>query len=218
MTTQTERAAAHRLDAAGADDRPRLEWSEADARERDRKAEERTRPVTAELTRNRGTRETVVRMLGESGAVRDTAHVIPLRIPHDVRQDEAEGAAAEALRKAGFRPVPGWTWTEVGADASRRRWRVAIEPTAAYLAYNERRFGPLPTIPETPGVTFRRIRGGRWEATAPDGRTYALTWQPLIEGDQWRVWGGPQHSELIRSTTRPEKALFVLRHPSHVRL
>ncbi|RPE39049.1 hypothetical protein EDD90_2004 [Streptomyces sp. Ag109_O5-1] len=57
MTTQDEHPAAHR---PATDDTGRREWTEAEALERDRRAEERTRPVTAELVRNRGTRETVV--------------------------------------------------------------------------------------------------------------------------------------------------------------
>ena len=126
MTTQDEHPAAHRLATDGAD---RQEWPDAEALERDRRTEERTRPVTAELVRNRGTRETVVWLLDDSGTLCATAHVIRLDIRHDVRQDDAEAAASRALVKAGFRPVLGWTWTEVGAEASRRRWRIAIEPT-----------------------------------------------------------------------------------------
>lgn len=216
MTTQDEHPAAHRLATDGTD---RRAWTEAEALERDRRAEERTRPVTAELVRNRGTRETVVWLLDESGTLCATAHVIRLDIRHDVRQDDAEAAASRALVKAGFRPVLGWTWTEVGAEASRRRWRIAIEPTADYLSYLERRYGPRPEIPAIDGATVTaRTTRGWWDVTTSDGERYALTWEPQIGGDRWTVWGGENFTRLVRSTTDQAKALFVLRHPSHARV
>lgn len=221
MSTQAERAAAHRLATDGADNRPRAEWPETEALERDRRAEERTRPVTAELVRNRGTRETVVWMLGPDGTLRGTADVIRLdNVRHDVPQDEAERTAADALKKAGFRIIPGWTWTEVGTEPSRRRWRIAIEPTPAYLSYVERRYGPRPEIPDVPGATITpRDQRGWWDVVTADGQRLALTWSPEIGGDRWRVYGGPTLSHPIGpSTTRLEKALFPIRYPSHTRV
>ncbi|MFI1203526.1 hypothetical protein ACH4VR_29540 [Streptomyces sp. NPDC020883] len=138
--------------------------------------------------------------------------------------DEVLEHAWTALAKRGFACARGAYWqphthtATTTPDAERpERACLAIEPTRAYLELQARRFGPSPQLPTTPGVTFKTTQPGQWWATIADGRTFLLTWAPHLNGDLWCVWGGPQHSELIRSTTVMDKALFVLRHPSHAR-
>lgn len=189
--------------------------ADAEARRLDlaRRSEERNRPVRASLFFSRMSGRAVLRLHGPGGGdfcdpiILDGVHAGPIQAGPD---------AAAVLVKRGFRPASGACWTK-----SRERLDVAtlaVVPTADYLSYTARRFGPLPEIPPVDGATItpRRQRGW-WTVTTADGQALALTWSPQLGGDRWTVWGGPDFSDLVRSTTDQAKALFVVRHPLHVR-
>ncbi|MEU6332839.1 hypothetical protein ABZ851_37180 [Streptomyces sp. NPDC047049] len=216
-TTPQQRTAAHQLHQAQAEARPAAQLTEAERLDRARRGELASRPCMVEVYVSPIMQTASVRFTDAEGRTATASDVISL--PGAGRTsplaDDLLSAAAELIVKRGFRYADGAYWDLTPGEPHRAR--VAIVPTAAYLAYVERRFGPEPVIPETPGVTFRRTQRGWWEATAPDGRVHALTWSPAVDGDVWRVWSGPQFTTLVRSTKRLEKALFVLKHPAHAR-
>ncbi|MBV9024919.1 MAG: hypothetical protein JO362_14290 [Streptomycetaceae bacterium] len=212
--TQRQERATHQREEV----RPVVRLTEAERLERARCGELASRPSMVEVYVSPIMHTAAVRFTDEEGRTQvdsdvrslpGTGHASPMA-------DDLLCAAGELIMKRGFNYAPGAFWDLVPGKSDRAR--VAIVPTAEYLAYVERRFGPEPIIPDTPGVTFTRTQRGWWQATAPDGRVYALTWTPALDGDGWRVWGGDQFTELIRSTTRLDKALFVLEHPSHARV
>ncbi|MFF4534032.1 hypothetical protein ACFY1P_32785 [Streptomyces sp. NPDC001407] len=212
MSSQGERGAVCRSTAKGAEGWPGVKLTEADRLERARRGELSSRPARVELyvspiTGTAGVRfqdaEGRTHSAGDVTSLPGTRHTSPV-------SDELTSAALAEIRKRGFQVVRGAYWQH-----NSDRAHLAIEPTTGYLEYVERRFGPEPVIPQTPGVTFRRAQRGRWIATVSTGETYALTWSPALGGDQWRVWGGPQYTKLIRTATRQEKALFVLKYPAH---
>ncbi|MFF8506744.1 hypothetical protein ACF064_01525 [Streptomyces sp. NPDC015492] len=178
-----------------------------------RQSEERNRPVRASVYVSRMSGRAVLRLHGADGGdfcdpiALDGVHAGPIQAGAD---------AVDVIAKRGFRTASGAYWTK-----SRERLDVAtldVVPTRAYLAYVDRRFGPLPEIPAVDGATITpRVQRGWWDVTTADGQALALTWSPRIGGDRWVVWGGPDLSDLVRSTTDLGKALFVVRHPSHVR-
>lgn len=113
------------------------------------------------------------------------------------------------LARKGFNYARGAQWAPYagreGERKHRREWefasaeyttdgeapymaRVALTPTADYLAYVEASYGPAPVladladIPE--GWKVRRVQRGWWEITAA-GRRYAITWRPGIGYERW---------------------------------
>ncbi|MFF5019038.1 hypothetical protein [Streptomyces sp. NPDC001165] len=195
---------------------PRTAAEEAEERacERDRKAEERTRPASAQVYVSPSSGRATLHLIGADGVENHE----PVKLDGSHRSPEGAGAdaAITALGKAGFRCAPGAYWRQ---HATRRDTAVlAIVPTRAYLAYNERRFGPRPEVPAIEGATITaRTQRGWWDVTTADGERYALTWSPQIGGDRWTVWGGPQYTKQVRSGSQTE-ALFVLKHPAHARV
>ncbi|MCZ1011974.1 hypothetical protein [Streptomyces lydicus] len=216
MTTPHKHHTASRLAENSADTPQTIQHSEAEARECDRRAEERTRPTQVELYVSPLMGTAALRFQdaqGHTHAPRDvislpgTKHVSPV-------SDELTGAALAKVSSRGFRVVRGAYWQQNGSQA-----QLAIEPTRSYLDYVERRFGPLPEIPAIEGATVTpRTQRGWWDVRTADEEQYALTWSPQIGDDRWTVWGGPDYSRLVRSTTNQAKALFVLRHPEHARM
>lgn len=194
--------------------RTAAEQAEERAREQDRKAEERTRPTSAQVYVSPLSGRATLRLIGTGGG--QNRESIKLDGSHRSPQDAGADAAITALGKAGFRCAPGAYWRQ---HATQRDTAVLeIVPTPAYLAYNERRFGPRPVVPEVAGTTITaRTQRGWWDVTTADGERYALTWSPQITGDRWTLWGGPQYTKLIRSGSQ-NKVLFVLKHPAHARV
>ncbi|MGW2658524.1 hypothetical protein ACWC1D_33355 [Streptomyces sp. NPDC001478] len=194
--------------------RTTAEQKEGQACERDRRAEERTRPTSAHVHVSPLSGRATLHLIGADGGQNHE----PIRLDgsHRSPQDAGADAAITALVKAGFRCAPGAYWRQ---HTTRRDTAVlAIVPTRAYLSYNERRFGPRPEVPAIEGTTITaRTQRGWWDVTTADGERYALTWSPRIGGDQWTVWGGPRYTKLIRSGSQ-NKALFVLKHPAHARV
>ncbi|MGW3202391.1 hypothetical protein ACWDBD_49495 [Streptomyces sp. NPDC001118] len=216
-TTPQQRTAAHQLHQEQGETRPAAQLTEADRLDRARRGELALRPSMVEVYVSPIMHTASLRFTDGEGrtptesdvtALPGTGHTSPMA-------EDLLSAAGDLITKRGFTYARGAYWDQDPDEPHRAR--VAIVPTAAYLAYVERQFGPEPAIPETPGVTFRRMQRGWWQATAPDGRTYALTWSPTLDGDRWRVWGGPQFTTLIRATKRLDKVLFVLKHPAHAR-
>ncbi|MFC9342873.1 hypothetical protein ACFT0G_06110 [Streptomyces sp. NPDC057020] len=191
------------------------ERAEAEARALDlaRESEERTRPVTASVYYSRMSGRAVLRLRSADGG--DSCDPFALDGVHGGAIQAGPDAAA-ALAKKGFVSAPGAHWVK-----SRKRLdmaTLAIVPTAEYLAYTARRFGPLPEIPPVDGATITpRTQRGWWDVVTADGQALALTWSPRLGGDRWVVWGGPEFSTLVRSTTNLTAALYVIRHPSHAR-
>ncbi|MGX5186307.1 hypothetical protein ACWKT5_26885 [Streptomyces avermitilis] len=202
---EAEKSAAPRCAAEQAEER---------ACERDRAAEERTRPTSAQVYVSPSSGRAILHLIGADGG--QNHEPIKLDGGHRSPQDAGADAAITALGKAGFRCAPGAYWRP---HATQRDTAVlAIVPTRAYLAYIERRFGPRPEVPVIEGVTITaRAQRGWWDVTTADGERYALTWSPQIGGDRWTVWGGPQYTKLVRSGSQNE-ALFVLKHPAHARV
>lgn len=194
--------------------RTAAEQAEERACERDRKAEERTRPTSAQVYVSPISGRATLHLIGADGG--QNHEPIKLDGSHRSPQDAGANAAITALGKAGFRCAPGAYWRQ---HTTRRDTAVlTIVPTRAYLAYNERRFGPRPEVPTIEGATIKaRTQRGWWDVTTADGERYALTWSPQIGGDRWTVWGGPQYTKLVRSGSQNE-ALFVLKHPAHARV
>ncbi|MET8681981.1 hypothetical protein ABZW18_31495 [Streptomyces sp. NPDC004647] len=216
-----ERHAAHRL---AAEERPALRMPEERRRQLCRQSEERYRPVAVYVYLSPITGGAALRWL--DAEERDCANLwdpVPLEGRHaHAMRDEVLNEAGAVLAKRGFNYARGAYWEPYArrgtVNAVRpEAARVAIVPTRAYLDYQARRFGPLPQLPQVPGVRFKTTQRGQWWATLADGPTFLLTWSPMLDGDRWHVWGGAQHSELIRSTRFMDKALFVLRHPAHAR-
>lgn len=192
--------------------------------DRCRLSEERYRPVAVRVYVSPITGGAALRWLDGEG--RDCPNLwdpVPLEGRHaHAMRDEVLNAAGLVLAKRGFNYARGAYWepvTDTGQQDAKRpdTAKVAIVPTHAYLELQARQFGPVPELPDVPGVTFETTQRGQWRATVPDGRTFLLTWRPGLDGDRWTVWGGEQHSQLIRSTSSMSKALFVLRHPVHAR-
>lgn len=188
-----------------------------------RASEERHRPVAVQVYVSPITSGAALRWVNAEGCVSpslwepaalDGSHAHALR-------EEVLNLAGAVLAQRGFTYARGAYWQPAPGERDLARpttSEVAVVPTRAYLDLQVRRFGPAPEIPEVPGVTFETTQRGQWKATVPDGRAFLLTWTPQMEGDRWIVWGGEQHSNLIRpATTSLDKALFVLRHPSHAR-
>ncbi|WP_413808150.1 hypothetical protein [Streptomyces sp. OE57] len=220
------RRAAHRLAAKERpEERPALTMPVDRALELARQSEERYRPTAAYVYVSPITRTASLRWLDAEG--RDCPGVwepVPLEGRHaHAMEEEVWNAAGLILAKRGFNCARGAYWQpyarrDAMVDAGRpEAARVAIVPTRAYLDLQARRFGPAPELPEVPGVTFKTTQRGQWWATVEDGRTFLLAWSPRLDGDRWHVWGGAQHSELVRSSTSMDKALFVLRYPAHAR-
>lgn len=212
-TPQAAPAAAAQQDAEEPADTP----TEAERLDRARRSELATRPTTAVVYVSPIMHTASCRFTDVDGRTYDPSNIVSLSGARHTSPmaDDLLSAAHDQITKRGFATAPGAYWDQVPGEPDRAR--VAIVPTPAYLAYVERCFGPEPVIQDVPGVTFARKQRGRWEATASDGRTYAFTWSPAVAGDTWRVWGGDQFTELIRSTQRLDKALFVLKHPAHAR-
>ncbi|MFD7956093.1 hypothetical protein ACFV4X_21670 [Streptomyces ardesiacus] len=188
-----------------------------------RASEERHRPVAVRVYVSPITSRAALRWVNAEG--HDSPNLWdPVRLDgshaHALR-DEVLNLAGAVLAKQGFNYARGAYWQPASGDPDPERpetAEVAVVPTRAYLDLQARRFGPVPELPEVPGVTFKTTQRGQWWATVPDGRTFLLTWTTHLDGDRWIVWGGDQHSDLIRpATTSMDKALFVLRHPSHAR-
>lgn len=188
-----------------------------------RASEERHRPVAVRVDVSPITSRAALRWVNAEGD--DAPNLwdpVPLDGSHaHAMRDEVLNLAGAVLAKQGFNYARGAYWKPTSGEEDTARpeaAEVAVVPTRAYLDLQARRFGPVPELPEVPGVTFKTTQRGQWWATVPDGRTFLLTWTPQLDGDRWIVWGGDQHSDLIRpATTSMDKALFVLRHPSHAR-
>ncbi|WP_329235889.1 hypothetical protein [Streptomyces canus] len=204
--------------AEKATERPVAEVAESERLDRARRGEQATRPTTAVVYVSPIMHTASVRFTDAEGRTANPSDIasLPGTRHTSPMADDLLDAAFDLITKRGFAVKFGAYWDQVPDQPDRAR--VAIVPTPAYLAYVERRFGPEPAIPETAGVVFTRKQRGRWEATASDDRVYALTWSPAVEGDTWRVWGGPQFTDLIRSTKQLGKALFVLKYPAHARV
>ncbi|QPL14139.1 hypothetical protein QEH48_gp110 [Streptomyces phage TurkishDelight] len=221
------RRAAHRLAAEERpEERPARTMPRDRALELARQSEERYRPTAVYVYVSPVTRTAALRWLDAEG--RDCPGLwepVPLEGLHGhAMQEEVLNAAGLVLAKRGLTYERGAYWQPYahrGATVDTEQpeaARVAITPTPAYLDFQARRFGPVPELPEVPGVTFEATQRGQWRATITgDGRTFLLTWSPRLDGDRWHVWGGDQHSELVRSSTSMDKALFVLRYPAHAR-
>ncbi|MFC8021631.1 hypothetical protein [[Kitasatospora] papulosa] len=188
-----------------------------------RAAEERHRPVAVRVYVSPITSRAALHWVNAEGD--DSPNLwepVPLDGTHThALRDEVLIHAGAVLAQRGFNYARGAYWQPASGKQGTARpatAEVAVVATRAYLDLQTRRFGPAPELPEVPGVTFKSTQRGQWSATAPDGRTFLLTWTPHLNGDRWTVWGGDQHSDLIRpATTSMHKALFVLRHPSHAR-
>ncbi|MEU1076314.1 MULTISPECIES: hypothetical protein [unclassified Streptomyces] len=188
-----------------------------------RASEERSRPVAVRVyvspTTSRAALHWVNAEGGDSPSLWDPVPLVGTHA-HALR-DEVLNLAGAVLAERGFNYARGAYWRPVSGERGTARpatAEVAVVATRAYLDLQARRFGPVPELPEVPGVTFTTTQRGQWSATVPDGRTFLLTWTPHLDGDRWTVWGGDQNSDLIRpATTSMAKALFVLRHPSHAR-
>ncbi|MGW2419019.1 hypothetical protein ACWC0C_07100 [Streptomyces sp. NPDC001709] len=183
------------------------------ALDRDRRAEERTRPVSAHVYVSPiSGRASLTLVSADGGSNRE-----PINLGGVYRSPEyaATTVGATKVREAGFRLVGGAYWVQ--HPDRRDIVTVAIEPTHRYLSYVARRFGPLPVPPAIPGATVEaRQQRGWWDVTLSDGSRYALTWSPQLGGDRWTVWGGPTCSVLVRSHVDPERAVYALRYPSHI--
>ncbi|MFI5864565.1 hypothetical protein [Streptomyces sp. NPDC051546] len=188
-----------------------------------RASEERHRPVAARVYVSPITSCAALRWVNAEGHDSPTLWD-PVRMDgihaHALRE-EVLNVAGAVLAKRGFSCAHGAYWQPAPGETDAARpetSEVAVAPTRAYLDLQARKFGPVPDLPEVPGVTFTTTQRGQWWATVPDGRTFLLTWTPRLDGDRWVVWGGAQHSDLIRpATTSLNKALFVLRNPAHAR-
>ncbi|MEV4868555.1 hypothetical protein [Streptomyces syringium] len=188
-----------------------------------RASEERNRPVAVRVYVSPTTSRAELRWVNAEGD--DSPNLWdpdPLNGSHaHALRDEVLNLAGAVLAKRGFNYARGAYWQSARGEKDTEcptTAEVAIVPTRAYLDLQIRRFGPAPQLPEMPGVTFKIAQRGQWYATVPDGRTFLLTWTPQLDGDRWIVRGGDQYSDLIRpATTSMDKALFVLRHPSHAR-
>ncbi|WP_433341681.1 hypothetical protein [Streptomyces sp. CA-253872] len=186
-----------------------------------RRCEERNRPTVAHVYVSPITGSATLRWLDVRG--RDTESLwepsaLPgTQYPHAMAPALHSEAGAFLARK-GFRPAPGARWqpSALGnGDATARPGgaRIAIEPTAAYLDWQERRFGPVPELPDAPGVTIRATQRGQWVCQRGP-RSYLLTWSPALGGDRWRLWGGDTHSTLVRTSATAGGALAALAEAS----
>ncbi|MET7490198.1 hypothetical protein [Streptomyces sp. NPDC005538] len=204
-------------------DQPAQAISEDRKLELGRASEERHRPVAVRVYVSPITSRAALHWVNAEGD--DGLNLwdpVPLDGSHaHALGDEVQNLAGAVLAKRGFNYARGAYWKPASGDQAPERpetAEAAVVPTRAYLDFQARRFGSVPQLPDVPGVTFTTTQRGQWWATVPDGRTFLLTWTPELDGDRWIVWGGHQHSELIRpATTSMDKALFVLRHPSHAR-
>ncbi|MFI0813468.1 hypothetical protein [Streptomyces echinatus] len=191
--------------------------------ELNRASEERSRPVAVRAYVSPITSRAALHWVNADGGNSPSLwDPVPLDGTHaHALRDEVLNLAGTVLAKRGFNYARGAYWQPVPGERGTARpatAEVAVVATRAYLDLQTRRFGPTPELPEVPGVTFTTTQRGQWSATVPDGRTFLLTWTPHLDGDRWTVRGGDQNSDLIRpATTSMEKALFVLRHPSHAR-
>lgn len=188
--------------------------------ELNRRSEERNRPTVAHVSISPVTGSATLRWLDARG--RDAENLwkpsaLPgTNYPHAMAPALHSEAGALLSRK-GFRPAPGARWQyALGKDSATAKpgaARIAIEPTAAYLDWQERRFGPAPELPDAPGVTIRATQRGQW-ACERGASSYLLTWSPALGGDRWRLWGGDTLSTLVRSSTTADGALAALTEAS----
>ncbi|MFF1678772.1 hypothetical protein ACFVYG_22365 [Streptomyces sp. NPDC058256] len=138
-------------------------------------------------------------------------------------------AAGWHLARLGFNYARGMQWAphtgSERAEAQRAQWspklpegarkqhtaRVAIVPTAAYLAYQERRFGPVPDLGDLPpGIYAEPTQRGRWRVSKFNRLFWQLTWTPALDGDRWRVWTGPNATQILITADSAGAALAQL--------
>ncbi|MGW9032898.1 hypothetical protein ACWGQ5_55100 [Streptomyces sp. NPDC055722] len=171
--------------------RPPVNLTETERLDRARRSEASTRPVTAEVYVSPITRGAVLRLLGASGQAETERNVIRLDGAWTSEGGPVRQAAADKIHERGYRLNGGW---DVIDDDTAR---TPIEPTGEYLAYVARKFGPAPDLPELPaGMVAHRTHRGRWSIGYQNRRFWDLTWQPVMAGEVWRIWTGPQRTKL----------------------
>jgi len=165
---------------------------------------------------------------GTAGAPNNPNGVYRGKITHGANTDGLKEAAEWRIIRAGFTYAPGAQWNPyLGSPTEQRgraEWapftppghtpymmRVALAPSAGYLAYVARRFGPLPTLPTLPGLTITpRTQRGWWDIERADGERFTLTWFPQVNGDLWWLRGEPPLGRLNTSGPDPKKLLATL--------
>ncbi|MEU5434506.1 hypothetical protein AB0G73_14180 [Streptomyces sp. NPDC020719] len=193
---QQRRRAAVRLQIER-EHRPLLTLTEAQRLDLARRGELASRSVAAEIYTSYSLGSSVLRLLGRHGSTHFASDVIPLNVggqPKDgAMTHEVLNAAGEVLARRGFTHARGARWAPYARTGTPHPThpdtaRVPIVPTAAYLSYVERRFGPEPEFSAPDGMPFRRTQRGMWIHTDSSGRTLRLTWSPVLNGDRWRLW------------------------------
>lgn len=113
--------------------------------------------------------------------------------------------ANEAIHRSGYRLDGGWD------DVDACTLRAPLDVTAEYLDFVARRFGPVPDPGEVPdGVAVHALQRGRWRVWYCNRRCWYLTWQPRLQGDVWRLWGGLQATRMLASADNPGELLASL--------
>ena len=158
----------------------------SDVIRRAKAAEERTRPVTAEVTVKGGA--AVLRLLDRGGHVSADRYRIILPGTVDYLCGSVLTLADEFIVAAGFRLDGGWTDPTEWNTPDGEQARTLLDVTPEYLAYVERQFGPPPTLGEQPkGMTAHRTEWGEWQLCYQNRRFYALKWTPKLTGPEWTL-------------------------------
>jgi len=162
---------------------------------------------------------------GAAGRENDPNGIYLAEITHGANTEGLKIAAGWHLARLAFNYAPGAQWSvhkcSDAEERQRKEWepfmpkgrawphtvRVPIVPTARYLAYVERCYGPAPVLPDVPGLTARQSERHWWQVERADGAVFRVSWSPWLSGDRWTAWAGPQRSKLVAEHQDPAELL-----------
>jgi hypothetical protein len=150
--------------------------------ERARRREAERRPVTAEITVKDG--GAVLRLLDRGGNVAEDRHRITLPGSVDYLCGAVLTLAGEFINAAGFRLDGGWDEATFEQGVTRS----PIDVTREYLAYIDRKLGPVPPLgPRPEGLSAQRRGYGAWQLCYLNRQFWELDYTARLSGPEWRL-------------------------------
>ncbi|MET7487119.1 hypothetical protein [Streptomyces sp. NPDC005538] len=138
-------------------------------------------------------------------------------------------AAGWHLARLGYNYAPHAKWAPYAGRASEReQWaewskalpegsrtlamaRVDLVMTWDHRAYREALYGPVPELPTlAAGMTANSTQRGRWSVCLENRLFLTLSWQPVMGGERWRIWTGPNATRLHSTHPSAPEAVKAL--------